>query len=368
MGLPPRAAALDEFFAELDQLGREIRADVSAADLKHLKRIERFGRACSATGWATSWMGPNLVSAGMMSLGRTTRWATVAHHVCHDGYKRVPGIPERYTRRGFGRGWRRFIDWFDVIRPEGWHAEHNILHHTRLGEAIDPDLVQQNLDWLRQSDMPAASKYALVFAMASAWKWIYYAPNTLQEAYAAADKDDERLSLRDLRVWGLHTQKGRDLWARSFGPYAAWHFLAAPMLFMPLGPLAAASSATNSLIAEWLTNLHTFVIITTNHAGDDVYMFEGEPANAHDFQLRQILGSVNYATGGDANDVMHGWLNYQIEHHVWPDLTMLQYRKVQPKLKALCEKHGVPYVQESIGKRLKKTLDIMVGHTDMAEI
>ena len=40
--------------------------------------------------------------------------------------------------------------------------------------------------------MPAAAKYTLVFLMASTWKWIYYAPNTLQEAYAADDPDDER--------------------------------------------------------------------------------------------------------------------------------------------------------------------------------
>ena len=44
---------------------------------------------------------------------------------------------------------------------------------------------------------------------------------------------------------------------------------------------------------------------------------------------------------------------------------MLQYQRVQPALKALCEKHGVPYVQESIWTRLKKTTDIMVGKTSM---
>lgn len=44
---------------------------------------------------------------------------------------------------------------------------------------------------------------------------------------------------------------------------------------------------------------------------------------------------------------------------------MLQYRKVQPKLKALCQRHGVPYVQQSVWRRLGKTLDIMVGRARM---
>jgi fatty acid desaturase len=81
--------------------------------------------------------------------------------------------------------------------------------------------------------------------------------------------------------------------------------------------------------------------------------------------LRQIVGSVDYQTGGDAVDLLHGWLNYQIEHHLWPDLSPLQYRKAQPRLKALCEAHGVPYVQEPVWRRLRKTLDVMVGAADM---
>ena len=81
--------------------------------------------------------------------------------------------------------------------------------------------------------------------------------------------------------------------------------------------------------------------------------------------MRQIIGSTNYATGTDPIDFSHGWLNYQIEHHVWPDLSMLQYQKGAPKLKAICEKHGVPYVQENVFERLRKTVDIMVGKTTM---
>jgi fatty acid desaturase len=46
-----------------------------------------------------------------------------------------------------------------------------------------------------------------------------------------------------------------------------------------------------------------------------------------------LTRSVNYKTGSDLNDFMHGYLNYQIEHHIWPDLTMLSYKKAQPLVK-----------------------------------
>jgi fatty acid desaturase len=358
----------DPFLAALDALGRELRADLSAEDLAHLRRIERWGRACTAAGWATSWLGPNPLSVYLLSQGRFTRWTTVAHHVCHDGYARVPGVPRRYTRKGFARGLRRYVDWFDVIRPEGWHAEHNVLHHGRTGDEGDPDLVEQNLAWLRAADLPRPVKLLIVGFMAATWKWIYYAPNTLQEALLAEARargeQPVRKGLRDPEVWDPRTPSGRRLMA-TFLPYATWHFVVVPALFLPLGPFAVASAATNSALAEVLTNLHTFLVIVTNHAGEDVSAFHGPPVDRADFVRRQITGSVNFRTGDDRTDFLHGWLNYQIEHHVWPDLTLLQYRKAQPRLAALCAEHGVPYLQESVWTRLRKTTDVMIGATSM---
>merc|ERR1719261_1462510 len=120
----------------------------------------------------------------------------------------------------------------------------------------------------------------------------------------------------------------------------------------------------NLFLAELLTNIHAFVTIVTNHAGEDMYTFDtAVKPKTGSFYVRQIVGSVNYHAGNDLVDFGHGWLNYQIEHHVWPDLSMRQYQQAAPQLKALCAKYGVPYIQESVFTRLRKTIDIMVGKT-----
>ena len=113
------------------------------------------------------------------------------------------------------------------------------------------------------------------------------------------------------------------------------------------------------------TNLHAFVVVAPNHTGSDLYRFSGPARGKDEFHLRQIVGSANYACGSDSVDFLHGWLNYQIEHHLFPRATMLQYRRMQPELKALCAKYGVPYVQESVFTRARKTLAIMVGTESM---
>jgi len=111
--------------------------------------------------------------------------------------------------------------------------------------------------------------------------------------------------------------------------------------------------------------MHSFLVIVPNHAGDDVMMFEEKGKGKGEYYLRQILGSVNYPTGSDLNDFFYGWLNYQVEHHLWPDVSLAQYQYAQPKVVEVCKKHGIPYIQESVFKRLFKAVDIMVGRTSM---
>ncbi len=118
-------------------------------------------------------------------------------------------------------------------------------------------------------------------------------------------------------------------------------------------------------MAEAMSNLHTFLVVGPNHSGDDLYRFDAPPKDRAERYLHQILGSVNYATGTEALDYLQLFLNYQIEHHLWPDVPMLKYRQIQPKVRAVCEKHGIPYVQESVWKRAAKLKDVFVGNTKM---
>ena len=60
-----------------------------------------------------------------------------------------------------------------------------------------------------------------------------------------------------------------------------------------------------------------------------------------------------------------GWLNYGIEHHLMPQLSALSYRRAHPRVKEICAAHGIPYVQESVWHRLKRTVDVMVGDASM---
>jgi fatty acid desaturase len=255
------------------------------------------------------------------------------------------------------------VDWFDWLVPAAWKHEHNQLHHYRLNEARDPDLVEENLSWLRAAPWPVALKRAVVVFFALTWRWVYYAPNTLAELHRAADAR-EGLP-RNAWTWDPRRPAGRDLWLKSLLPYGLVHFVVFPAVFLPFGVEAALAALANSVLAELLVNAHAFLVIVPNHAGPDLLRFDTPARGKAAFAWRQIRGSANFRTGGAVNDFLHGYLNYQIEHHLWPDLPMRAYARAAPELRALCAAHGVPYVQESVWRRLGHTVGIMTGESSM---
>lgn len=156
------------------------------------------------------------------------------------------------------------------------------------------------------------------------------------------------------------------------GPYLLIHFFILPLPLLFLGIYLGVdaelymNALKNLFWAELLTNIHGFVAVTTNHAGNDMYRFRnGCRPFSGSFYVRQVIASVDFQMGTDLIDFLHGYLNYQIEHHLWPSLSMLSYQKAAPLVRDICQKHGVPYIQENVFLRLKKTMDIFCGTASM---
>ncbi|HSK13531.1 MAG TPA: fatty acid desaturase [Phnomibacter sp.] len=350
---------------ELEAVKKMLKASAGVEDIRHLRKVEWLGRLSGLLGLATAWIFPNPISAWLISQYRFTCWTMLAHHILHRGYNAVPGIAGRHTSRGFAKGLRRWLDWPDWIWPPAWELEHNVLHHYHLGEHTDPDQVELNLQWLRQKNWPQPLKVAFVFLMACTWKFVYYAGNTLEEWLRKKYPENRIPTYGTTAFWDPRSISGRVLWAKCILPYVLLNFIFIPSLFLFISAKAALFVCINMLLAEIMTNLHSFAVIVTNHTGNDLYRFSKPIAGKEDFYARQIAGSVNYTCGGFWNDYLHGYLNYQIEHHLWPDMTMLQYSKAHPLVKAIAHRHGIPYVQQPVWQRVKKTIAVMTGASDM---
>jgi len=358
---------------------------VTQEDFNHLLKLERWGRSSTFSGYfiifiislleitsyalgSFSFWTLALLAATLLSVGNVSRWANVAHPILHGAYDRVPNVPKRYTKAGFAKkGSRRYLDWLDWINPEAWIYEHNIMHHYHLGEDTDPDNVENNLQWLIRSKTPMWARYLFVYAFAGTWKLTYYAPNTLK---ILENKKRRKLKMPQATSydWSPFKRNGAILWKEYILPYFCVRFVLIPFLFIPLGLEAVFNAFIITLIAEYIANLHSFLVIVPNHSAEDIYRFDTPHKSQGEFYLRQIMGSVNYTTGTNIIDFSHGWLNYQIEHHLFPNLPLSQYQKIQPLMKELCAKHNLEYRQENVFKRMKMSVELMVGKTKLLKV
>lgn len=331
---------------EILALGEDARKNLIADDFKHLKRIIWVNRLLLLVGYGTAWIIPNPISMVCISLAIVSMWAIVSHHVLHGGYDNVPNTPKRYHSSRFAQGWRRYIDWVDWMYPEAWVYEHNVLHHYYTNEEMDPDQMSYRL---KPDNRPKWVKIFQRYLRITAWKPWYYARNTMK-AY------NEKKNYKQDMNWGSYRRK---YYVQCYIPYIGVHFILIPLLFYPLGWLAVFYVFINRLGAEFIANWHTFLIIVPNHTGADLMLFQQHFKTQEDFVKRQILSSCNFSTGGFWNDYLHGYLNYQIEHHLFPDLPISQYVKLQPKVKKICEKYNFTYLQEPLSKRVKKLFAII---------
>ena len=206
-----------------------------------------------------------------------------------------------------------------------WVAKHNRHHSNPNHEDLDPDI---SITALAFTADQASSKHGLVRLIARHQAWLFF-PLLLLEAahlHLASAKAVLRGAGRANAVEGLL------LLAHVAGYVAA--------LVLVLSPLQALAFA---VVHQGLFGLYLGCAFAPNHKG----MPTLTDADQLDFLRRQVLTSRNVA-GSRPVDFVLGGLNYQIEHHLFPNMPRPNLRRAQPLIRAFCQDHGLPYVEASL--------------------
>uniref|UniRef100_A0A4W6DY23 acyl-CoA (8-3)-desaturase n=1 Tax=Lates calcarifer TaxID=8187 RepID=A0A4W6DY23_LATCA len=92
---------------------------------------------------------------------------------------------------------------------------------------------------------------------------------------------------------------------------------------------------------------HWFVWVTQmNHLPMDI-----DHEKHQDWLTMQLQATCNIEQSF-FNDWFSGHLNFQIEHHLFPTMPRHNYHLVAPQVRALCEKHGIPYQMKTLRQGL----------------
>jgi fatty acid desaturase len=71
------------------------------------------------------------------------------------------------------------------------------------------------------------------------------------------------------------------------------------------------------------------------------------PDECLDYLRRQVLTSRN-VRGGRFTDLFLGGLNYQVEHHLFPNMPRPSLRRAQRLVRAYCHEHAIAYTETSL--------------------
>jgi fatty acid desaturase len=206
-----------------------------------------------------------------------------------------------------------------------WVGKHNRHHTNPNHEDLDPDI---SITALAFTADQASSRHGLVRLMARHQAWLFF-PLLLLEAahlHLASIKAVLRGSGR------ANTVEGLLLLAHVAGYLTA--------LLLVLSPLQALAFV---VVQQGLFGLYLGCSFAPNHKGMPILT----DADQLDFLRRQVLTSRN-VRGSRMVDLVLGGLNYQIEHHLFPNMPRPNLRHAQPLVRAFCQQHGLPYTEASL--------------------
>lgn len=228
-----------------------------------------------------------------------------------------------------------------------WKRSHNVHHIVTNSVENDPDI--QHLPVFAVTDRylsePVYSTFysrilplnALARCLCRYQHWLYY------PVMAVARFNLYAQSL--LYVFAMGPYKAPEIvWHRSVQQaslvlFWVWHI--ALIMHVRTWP----SRLVFVLVSHALAGL-LHVQITLSHFSMPTYA--GVTYTEHDngFVLTQLRHSMNVSCS-PYMDWLHGGLQFQVEHHLWPRLPRHNLRTAQARLRALVEKHNLPYEAKS---------------------
>jgi fatty acid desaturase len=122
-------------------------------------------------------------------------------------------------------------------------------------------------------------------------------------------------------------------------------------LFLVLSPVKALAFLA---VHQAVFGIYMGSAFAPNHKG----MMMIGPGEQLDFLRRQVLTSRN-VRGGWFTDLLLGGLNYQIEHHLFPNMPRPNLRRAQRLVFEYCQEHHISYTQTSLLGSYKAALSYL---------
>jgi fatty acid desaturase len=336
---PADVAALG---AELDALRASVEASRGEDDERYIRRVITLQRVLAATGRVTlfgslfppAW----LAGTALLSASKIIENMELGHNIIHGQWDWM-NDPEIHSST-----W----EWDNACPSNHWKHSHNFIHHTYtniVGKDRDVGYgllrVTRDYRW-KPKNLAQPAIYALL---------------ALLFEYGIAFHDIDVSAVKKGRKTKATATAQLKEMGRKIRRQVVKDYVAFPLLTGP----AFLSTLTANATANVVRNVWSNAVIFCGHFPDGAEKFtlaEYESETHDEWYLRQMLGSANFH-GGALMSFMTGNLNYQIEHHLFPDLPSNRYAEISVAVHEICDRYGIPYTTGPFLLQYAKTLRAM---------
>jgi linoleoyl-CoA desaturase len=235
-----------------------------------------------------------------------------------------------------------------------WKVQHNVLHHTYTNiHDVDEDISPRGV--LR---MTPHGEWKAIHQFQHLYAWFFYGLMTLVWVFV---KDFVRL-VRYQRDGMVKKQRAdiRTEWIVLIATKVLYfvYILVIPMLVLSI---TWGQWWIGFLVMHYISGFILAVIFQPAHVIDGTeYPLPDDGGNMENsWAIHQLLTTTNFANKSTAFSWYVGGLNFQVEHHLFPNVCHVHYRKISKIVEATATEFGIPYKSEPT------FWDALVGHAKM---
>ncbi len=341
----------------LDAIYADVRAKIGDEDLAHIRNVAAYSKAIESRGLEliASGRSRQAIARGVLlrAMHIVLEFSELGHNIMHGGFDHLPNAGRYHSER---------FRWALVADPEQWKVMHHLNHHPKTGiVGQDHDMgfstarMFPSQDWYVHHALQPLVFLAFLFASPAAFS-----------AYTASSA----VRVHNEKVWRRETfAKPRAHLSRMLRR----ELLTSPLRAGARAPLTALANTLSQLLGYDLTG---FLLIVEHHAPNVIVFADPGPDETRDAYIeRQLRGTTNFTpylpleelcrrvleeevsfADRPPFEVFYGGLDTHVEHHLFPDLPCGRQREVRPRVRRVCEEHGVPYNTMPIAESLPASL------------
>jgi NADPH-dependent stearoyl-CoA 9-desaturase len=337
---PPAADPHADLARELDAVVAAVRADLGETDRTYIRRVIAAQRHLEVAGRlllvGARYRSAAVAGTVLLTLAKVLENMEIGHNVLHGQWDWMRD-PEIHSST-----W----EWDAASTAASWKHAHNYQHHTYtnvLGRDRDLGYSAMRVEPEQPWHPIYLTQPVYFFLMAAVFEWGIALYDMELDAVRRGEKTKAQARAEVLAL----LRKAR---SQLLKDYALFPALA--------GRRGAKRALAGTVAANVVRNVWVHTIVFCGHIPEQAETFTEDEFLSETrggWYRRQLLGSCNLE-GSRLFHLLTGNLSFQIEHHLFPDLPSSRYAEIAPQVRAVCERHGLPYNSGRLGRQYRSVL------------